>query len=162
MELKNCAPVLFVRDARRARDFYMDVLGCTVTHDFGGLNFFFQEGFALWQILDENIIPQTLGREHIYNAEGVSRFELCFETEDLDADYAALQAVGVRFLHRINTELWGQRTVRFYDPDGHLVEIGEALPVFVRRIYLQEGEDPEAAARRLFMSPEAVKHYLQS
>jgi hypothetical protein len=28
----------------------------------------------------------------------------------------------------------GQRTIRFFDPDKNLVEIGETLPVFIKRL----------------------------
>lgn len=87
MDLKNCIPVLFVQDARKAKDFYVDVLGMNVISDFGGLNFAFKEGFALWQILEENIIPKTLGSANIHNPGNTSRFELCFEAEDLDKIY---------------------------------------------------------------------------
>lgn len=160
MELKNCMPVLFVKDAKKARDFYADVLGMTVVADFGGLNFIFKEGFALWQILDGNIIPRRLGKENILNRESTSRFELCFETGSIDDIYHTLKNHGVTFLHEVNEELWGQRTIRFYDPDGHLVEVGEAMPVFLKRIYEEEQGDAEATARRTFMTPELVRKFL--
>jgi len=160
MELKNLAPVLFVRDAARSRDFYTDTLGFTVTGDFGGMNYIFKEGFAIWQILDENIIPQTLGKENIYNAEATPRSEFVFETEDIDEVFETLKAKDVKFLHGINTELWGQRTVRFYDPDGHLLEAGETMHTFTRRIYLEEGEDLEKAAARMYMTPDILKQFI--
>jgi len=161
MELKNCAPVLFVRDAKKARDFYTDVLKMTVVADFGEMNFIFKEGFALWQIDETNMIPQKLGADNIYNVNAVSRFELCFETEDLDKVYDALKAAGVKFLHEINTELWGQRNLRFYDPDGHLLEVGEAMHVFCQRIYEEEGRNLEAAAGRMYMTPEMLKQFVK-
>ncbi|MBR0401478.1 MAG: glyoxalase, partial [Lachnospiraceae bacterium] len=30
----------------------------------------------------------------------------------------------VRYVNRLMTHSWGQRVVRFYDPDGHLIEVG--------------------------------------
>ncbi|MCC8174194.1 MAG: glyoxalase, partial [Odoribacter sp.] len=57
-------------------------------------------------------------------------------------------------------ELWGQRTIRFYDPDGHLIEIGEALPVFLTRIYKEEGGNLEATAKRTFMTVDVLKQFL--
>jgi len=161
MNLKNCAPVLFVRDAKRARDFYAEVLGLTVVSDFGGMNFIFQEGFALWQIDEANLIPQKLGADNIYNSQAVSRFELSFETENIDEVYGVLKANGVKFLHEINTELWGQRNLRFYDPDGHLLEVGEAIHVFTQRIYEEEDRYLEAAARRMFMTPDILKQFVK-
>lgn len=160
MKLKHCTPVLFVKDARISRDFYADVLGMTVTADFGGLNFSFKEGFAIWQPMPENIIPRTLGAKQICNPLSVSRFELCFETENLDKVYLALKQYGVKFLHEINEEQWGQRTVRFYDPDGHLVEVGETLPVFVKRIYKEE-KTVEGVARRTYLDIKLVYKILK-
>jgi len=160
MDLKNFAPVLFVRDAVKSRDFYEKILGFTVTGDFGGLNILFKEGFAVWQIMDENIIPQKLGKENIYNAKNAPRSEFVFETEDIQTVYAELKKQGVRFLHEMNEELWGQRTVRFYDPDGHLLEVGEAMHVFCRRIYEEEGRNLEAAAKRMYMTSEVLQHFL--
>ena len=160
MDLKNCAPVLFVKNAHIARDFYENLLGLKVKADFGGLNIIFQEGFALWQIMDENIIPKTLGAENITNGNLTSRFELCFETEALDGIHKVLKDNGIKFLHEINVELWGQRTIRFYDPDGHLIEVGEAMHVFLRRIYEEENFDIEATAKRAFTPAEMLKEIL--
>ena len=159
MDLKNCAAVLFVKDAGKAKDFYVNVLGLTVIADFGGLNFVFREGFAVWQPMPENIVQQRLGG-NMYDKSLTSRFELCFETGDIDAVYERLKAEGVTFLHEVNTELWGQRNIRFYDHDGHLLEVGEAMPVFLARIYEEENRDIEATAKRTYMQADDIKHIL--
>ena len=161
MNLKNCTPVLFVKNAQIARDFYETLLGLNVQADFGGLNIIFKEGFALWQIANENIIPKTLGSENITNSSLTSRFELCFETEDLDNIYTTLKNNNVKFLHEINVELWGQRTIRFYDPDGHLIETGEAMHVFLRRIYEEENCNLESTSKRTFTPVELLREILK-
>ena len=84
MDLQNCTPVLFVKDAPKARDFYTNVLGMTVIMNNGDLNFMFKEGFAIWQIMDDNVIPKKLGKDKISDSNSTSRFEMCFETGDLD------------------------------------------------------------------------------
>ncbi len=160
MDLKNCTPVLFVKDAQKAKSFYADLLGMTITGDFGGMNIIFKEGFALWQPMEQNIIPQKLGFDNINNQTNASRFELCFETQDIDSIYNILKENNVKFLHEINTELWGQRTIRFYDYDAHLIEVGEAMPVFLKRIFEEEGKDIDATAKRTYMEPEVLKHFL--
>ena len=35
---------------------------------------------------------------------------------------------------RCESSLWGQRVLRVYDPDGHVIEIGEAMEMVVRRL----------------------------
>jgi len=161
MKLNNCVPVLFVKDAKIAQKFYETVLGLTVKADFGGLNIVFEEGFALWQIMDVNMIPQRLGMDNITNRMLTPRFELAFETDDLNAVYQKLKENETIFLHEINEELWGQQNVRFYDPDGHLVEVGEAMPVFLRRIYEEENKDLEATSKRAYTPVEILKNILE-
>jgi catechol 2,3-dioxygenase-like lactoylglutathione lyase family enzyme len=160
MELKNCMAVLFVKDALKARDFYVGVMGMTVVMNNGDRNFMFKEGFAIWQIMEQNIIPQKLGLDKITNSTLPSRFELCFETKELDNVFQKLKDNGVPFLHEINTELWGQRTIRFYDIDGHLIEVGEAMPIFLRRIYEEENYSLEATSTRTFTPVEILKQIL--
>ena len=70
-----------------------------------------------------------------------SRFELCFETEEFDKFFQKLKSNNVRFLHEINTEIWGQRTIRFYDNDGHLIEVGEAFPTKMQERILTENRN---------------------
>jgi len=161
MNLKNCTPVLFVKDAGLSKKFYTELLQFTVVMDNGGTNLTFKEGFAVWQVWPDNIIPKTLGAENITNKDSSSRFELCFETDDIDQIYRTLKESGVQFLHEINTELWGQRTIRFYDPDGHLIEVGEEMSIFLKRIYEEEGKDLEATAKRTFMPLDVLKAFVQ-
>lgn len=161
MDLKNCIPVLFVKDAKVARDFYVNTLGFKVVMDFGGLNYSFENGFAVWQIMDDNVIPQTLGKENITNPNLTSRFELCFETDDIEGVHKKLKESGAKFLHELNTEIYGQRNIRFYDPDGHLIEVGESMHIFLQRIYEEENGDLEATSKRTYTPVEMLKEILK-
>lgn len=151
MELKNGVTVLFVRDAQRTRAFYESLLGFHVVADLGGVNIVFREGFALWQPDPGHPIPaeyvDSEGNSRIHDDTLPPRVELCYETEDMDGVFAALKEYGVRFLHELREESWGQRSVRFFDPDGHLIEVGESLPLFVRR-FRDQGMTPEQIAER--------------
>ena len=42
---------------------------------------------------------------------------------------------------------WGQRVVRFYDPDGHLIEVGESMRQVVHRFLAQGLTVAEVALR---------------
>ena len=160
MNLKSFTPILFVKDASRSKDFYAGVLGMTVAADFDEMNVIFEEGFAVWQIRDGNMITEKLGRSGIENPQSVSRFEIVFETDDIDLVNKKLKENNVKLLHETNTEIWGQRTIRFYDPDGHLIEVGEAIPVFLKRVYKEEGEDVEATSKRTYMPEDTIRHIL--
>ncbi len=161
MDLRNCMPVLFVKNAIASRNFYRDVLEMTEIMNSGDLNFAFKEGFAIWQILEQNEIPRKLGMDNITDSKAVVRSELAFETGDIDTVFGRLIEAGVTFLHEINTEIWGQRNLRFYDPDGHLIEVGEAMPVFLARIFEEEGKDWEATSKRTYMPVEVLKKILE-
>ena len=62
-------------------------------------------------------------------------------------------------LHDVVEEPWGQQAVRFFDPDGNLVELGESIPTFVRRHHAA-GLSPEAVAERTGVPLEAVLQYV--
>lgn len=132
---KYHSAVAFVRDIEAAKKFYSEVLGMTVELDFG-MSIVLEGGLGLWQIYPGHVIPEKLGADAISN-RGVNRFEFYFETEDIEKDFEKLQESGTELLHPLQEEPWGQRNVRFFDPDRHVVEIGETLETFVRRLHEQ-------------------------
>lgn len=72
--------------------------------------------------------------------------ELYFETEEMEADLDKLKnwEDAVEILHDL-VQPWGQRAVRFFDPDGHLIEIAESMPSVAIR-FLREGKSLEATS----------------
>ena len=50
-----------------------------------------------------------------------------FEDDDIDACFARIKD-RVELIHPIVKQAWGQRVFRFYDPDGHAIEVGEPMP----------------------------------
>ena len=40
---------------------------------------------------------------------------------------------GIRYVHPVKEHSWGQRVVRLYDPDLHIIEIGESMKTVCRR-----------------------------
>jgi hypothetical protein len=71
------------------------------------------------------------------------------------------QETGVEFVHPLREQPWGQRVVRVYDPDGHIVEVGEPIPVFVAR-FLGQGMSMEQAAERTSVPVEVVQQIAAS
>ena len=51
---------------------------------------------------------------------------------------------------------WKQRVVRIYDPDHHIIEIGESMAVIARR-YLANGYSVEETAKIIQQPVEFVK-----
>lgn len=54
----------------------------------------------------------------------------------------------MEYVHPIKDHSWGQRVVRIYDPDKHIIEIGENIKVVCRR-FLDGGIAPEQVAERM-------------
>ena len=68
--------------------------------------------------------------------------------EDMDAFLPQLDRWQVQFVHRLKEHRWGQRVVRFYDPDGHIIEVAEGLEQVAKR-FLAQGMTPEQVAQRM-------------
>ncbi len=115
-------PIPFVRDIKLSRNFYENTLGLKVLEDAG--NFvLFETGFA---IHDGAALEQTVWGTMSGAAEAYGRQNLLlyFEHDDVDAAFEGI-APHVELIHSVEQQAWGQRVFRFYDPDGHAVEIGE-------------------------------------
>jgi catechol 2,3-dioxygenase-like lactoylglutathione lyase family enzyme len=152
MKVQFRSAVLLVRDLAAARRFYEGLLGQTVLIDHGP-NVGFAGGFALWQA---DHAATTVGEGWEPAAGGhCGHGELYFECDDLDAAWAALAETDAPVAHPIREQPWGQRVLRVYDPDGHMVELGEPMDVVVRR-FLAAGLDVEAVAARTAMPPAVI------
>jgi catechol 2,3-dioxygenase-like lactoylglutathione lyase family enzyme len=127
--MKLNAFVLFVKDIKKSKSFYIKALQQRILYDFG-TNVQFESGLTIWEMNSEHIIVQKLKQNFDSN-----EIEVYFEDDDLELFADKLRANGVEFLHDIHEESWGQRTIRFFDPDHHLIEVGEQMPVFVKRLF---------------------------
>ena len=117
MKLKNV--LIVVKDIEKARRFYHDLFGLELVLDNDG-NMILTEGLALQE---EKYWKEFLGREVV--PENNSS-ELYFEEADLEGFVNKLEDYypEVRYVNRLMTHSWGQKVIRFYDPDGNLIEVG--------------------------------------
>jgi catechol 2,3-dioxygenase-like lactoylglutathione lyase family enzyme len=150
--------VVFVRDIEVAKKFYLETLGLAVETDLGK-NVELENGITLWEIFPQHIIPELLGSDSIGD-RSANRFEFYFESEDVEPAYEKVKASGTEFLHALHEEPWGQKTFRFFDPDRHLIEVGESLETFVKR-HFQDNMTPEQVAQRTFVPLEKVREILK-
>lgn len=157
MAVKFQSTVLFVRDMGAARGFYEGLLEQQVLMDHGP-NVGFVGGFALWQAdhAEQIVYGRQLERE---GKLGTHNCEIYFESEDLDAAWQRLADAGVEVVHPMREQPWCQRVFRVYDPDGHIVELGEPMYVVVARLRAQ-GMTPEAISTRTSMPLEIVRQIL--
>ena len=52
-----------------------------------------------------------------------------FEEDDFDKFADKLKECDIEYVHPIIEHSWGQRDVRFYDPDKHIIEVGENMKI---------------------------------
>lgn len=79
--------------------------------------------------------------------------ELYFEEEDFDGFLEKLARRGdIRYIgDGVKEAARGQRSVRFYDPDDHIVEVGESMKRVIGR-FLASGLSMEETSRRMDVS----------
>ena len=120
--------LLVVANLDRARTFYRDVLGATVYREYGGtscvLNF---QGSWLLLVTGGPPTPDKPGVSFAppQDREVVSH-EMTIRVPDCAAAYAILSERGAEFLTP-PANLGAEIRCFFRDPDGHLLEISQAL-----------------------------------
>lgn len=120
MKLKNV--LIVVKDIERARQFYHDLFGLEMILDNNG-NMILTEGLVLqeekyWkEFLEKEIIPENNSCELYFEESNIEGF-----VEKLEKYYP-----DVKYVNRLMTHSWGQKVIRFYDPDGNLIEVGTPM-----------------------------------
>lgn len=154
MKFQN--PLLAVSDMERSVAFYKNVLGLDKIVDFGA-NVTLTGGVCLqtretWAAFI-GVSPEELGW-----CGKVS--ELYFEEDAFDAFTEHLAQLAIHYVHPVKTHAWGQRAVRFYDPDGHIIEVGENITSVCQR-FADNGMTPEQIAKRMDVPLEYVVACMQ-
>ncbi|WP_299483797.1 VOC family protein [uncultured Roseibium sp.] len=120
--MKFVNPLPFVSDIERSKRFYTETLALRILEDHG--NFvLFENGFALHD--GQSLHETVFGTEDTSDAPyGRKNLVLYFEVEDVTATCQHV-ASRTELIHEVRKEPWGQRVFRLFDPDGHIIEIGE-------------------------------------
>lgn len=147
--------LLAVKDVNVSRRFYEQVFDQKVVLDLGW-NLTFSGGFAIQQnfawLLDlpaDSVIEKS------------NNMELYFEVDDFDKFLERLKEYeNIEYVHPPKKHDWQQRVVRIYDPDHHIIEIGESMKVIARR-YLGEGYSIEETAKIIQHPVELVEKWNQ-
>ena len=119
MKLKNI--VIVVKDIESSKQFYKELFGLDVILDQEG-NAILTEGLVLQEY---KVWEETLGQKVVWKNHAS---ELYFEETDLELFLEKLQ----KYEREIQILSWpeaaegARRAVRLYDPDGNMIEVGEA------------------------------------
>lgn len=120
MKLKNV--LIVVKNINKSLAFYRDLFGLELILDNDG-NMILTEGLVLqadtyWR---EFLQKDIIGRNN--------SCELYFEESDIEGFVHKLEMLypNIEYVNRLMSHSWGQRVVRFYDPDGNLIEVGTPM-----------------------------------
>lgn len=147
--MKLNSPMLVVTNIDKSVEFYNKVLGLRVIMDFGA-NKTLTGGLVLQTI---DTYREFIGKDEI--KFGGNNFEIYFEEDEFDNFIDNLEKCNVELVHPVKEHSWGQRVVRFYDPDKHIIEVGENMKIVCKR-FLNGGMTPERLAKRMDVPIEFV------
>ena len=158
--------LLGVSNMEKSRTFYETVLDQKVILDAGGLMIMFESGVNLqYNYADvvngeEIFAPKPTGAK----LKTITKHNSCqvgWEVDDLEYWLSRVKSADdVEIIHNISEYNWGQLVFRFYDPDGHIIEIGESPKAIVKRLQAQ-GLSIEEIAERTWDTVEQVQLILR-
>ncbi len=149
--MKYSGTIIAVSDMEMSKKFYTELFDQKIGMDFGE-NVGFTSGLSLQKNYAglAGINPDTVIKKS-------HNFELYFEVDDYDGFIRKLEKrKDIEYVHKTKKYPWQQRVVRIYDPDKHIIEIGEAMAAIVRR-YLTEGKNVEETAQLIQHPVEYVR-----
>lgn len=143
--MKFKSPLLVVNDIEKSKKFYKEVLGLRVILDFGA-NVTLTGGVSLQ--------TKESWKEFIHKQDNEINFkgndaELYFEEDNFDNFIEKLNNLKfIEYVHPVIEHSWGQRVVRFYDLDKHILEVGENMNSVCKR-FIMSGLTIEETANRM-------------
>jgi catechol 2,3-dioxygenase-like lactoylglutathione lyase family enzyme len=117
------ALTLFVADKQQAKEFYARAFELEPAfEDDSSVVFKFEN--TLLNLLAETEAPELIEPATVGTG---TRAQFTIWVDDVDAEHAALRGRGIEILNGPQDRPWGQRTIAFADPDGHVWEIAQEL-----------------------------------
>lgn len=152
--MKLSLNALFVEDVESSKRFYAEILGQEISMD-SGVHVAFEGGFSIWQ--------RGFALETIFGSakekKGSQEFELCFESGNLEGDFGRVKNSGMRVIHPIRAQPWGQLVFRVLDPDGHIIEVAEPLSATIGR-FSEAGDTLETISAKTHIPMEVLQQFL--
>lgn len=154
--MKYICTLIAVNDMELSKKFYREVLDQEVVTDLGA-NVTMTGGFSLQT-------TESWGRFIHKNTDdilfGNNDAELYFEEDDMDSFLKKLNEFQIEYVHPVKEHSWGQRVVRFYDPDRHVIEVGENMSIVARK-FMDDGMTVEETAERMGVQVDYINNLLE-
>lgn len=155
--MKYISTLIAVNDIEKSKKFYYDVLGLKVIADFGA-NVTLTGGIALQTVETWKGFINKKESEIVF---GSNASELYFEEDDMDRFINKLKNLNdIVYVHFPREHSWGQRVVRFYDLDKHIIEVGENIEMVIKR-FLDSGLSIEETAVRMDVPVDYIESTLK-
>lgn len=139
--------LLVVKDTRASIRFYQELLGAKIDFDLGDYVVFTEQYVLQQEETWRAFLGEKAGAIHYRN----HATELFFEEDDIDAFVERLAAFPqAHVITPLTEHAWGQRVVRFYDPDGHVVEVGENMHIVIKRFLASGMSVAETVEKSMF------------
>lgn len=154
--MKYVSTCISVDDINESRKFYEDLFGLEVYQDYE-INITFSCGLALQQDFD-----WLTGLEKDSVLKKSNNMELYFEEDDFDGFIDKLKTYNdIEYVSDVIKHDWGQRVIRFYDPNGHIIEVGESMKMVVKR-FLDSGMSMDEVSLKMDISATDLAKLLNS
>lgn len=151
--MKFSNPLIVVSDMEKSKLFYSKVLNLDIILDSGD-NVTLSGGIAL-QTKESWCSLIYKSKNEVFF--GANNNELYFEEDDFDNFILKLNQIpDICYVHPVIEDSYDQRVVRFYDPDKHIIKVGENINNVVRR-FLNKGMSAENIALRMDIPIEYIK-----
>lgn len=147
--------LIVVSNLEKSIAFYKDILGLRAIADFGA-NVTLTGGVCLQTM--ESYFGFINGKTISF---GGNDSELYFEEDDFDNFVKKLKEKrDIDYVHEVKEHAWGQRVVRIYDPDKHIIEIGETMKIVVKRFW-NSGLTVEQISKRMDVPVKYVERMMR-
>lgn len=122
MEIRFRNAIILTKDIAASKSFYNGLLGIAIMHDSDTFvllegNLGLHRADVFWGYIEKQYKDELMGRDNL---------DLYFTVDSLEEAEQRLRSAGVTFIHGIRKCDWGESVFRVLDPDGHIVEIGDA------------------------------------
>lgn len=149
-------PLIVVNDLKKAKKFYHDILGLEVILDFGE-NVTLTGGIALQT---KSSWLTFINKDKNEISFGANDAELYFVEDDFSRFVEHLKNFNIKYVHPPIEHRWGQRVVRFYDVDNHIIEVGENMGEVCKR-FMESGMTLDETAKRMDVPCSFVASYVK-
>lgn len=154
--MKYVSMLISVADINAARKFYEDLFELEIFQDYGR-NIVFTCSLALQQDFDWLV---NLPKEKVLKKS--NNAEIVFEEQDFDGFLNKLKAYpDIEYLGEVIEHSWGQRVIRFYDLDGHIIEVGEDMKMVIKR-FLASGMTMEEVSVKMDASVDNLTNIINN